>query len=29
MASGYDGYFGAEYQPAGSTLASLDWMNEY
>ena len=29
MVSGYDGYFGAEYQPAGSTQASLDWMNEY
>jgi len=29
IANGYDGYFGAEYQPTGSTLRSLDWMKEY
>jgi len=29
IASGYDGYFGAEYKPAGSTEASLDWIRQY
>ena len=29
IASGYNGYFGAEYKPAGSTEASLDWITQY
>jgi len=29
IASGYNGYFGAEYKPAGSTEASLDWIRQY
>ena len=29
VADGYDGYFGAEYKPAGRTEDSLGWMKEY
>ena len=29
MASGYDGFFGAEYKPSRNTDVSLDWMSAY
>ena len=29
VADGYNGYFGAEYKPAGRTEDSLDWMCQY